>query len=124
MAKMMMTLIMLHMLLLNTIQTAQDGKGATGDATIIGQSILFLTFLIKIVLDYFKDKRDRKWKLEDAERQQQQLQEHERKMREKLDEQTAELKRSARTRVEDLGKTLDQFLTERGRPLQHERKEQ
>lgn len=122
-----MEMISVAVLCFMTFNAFESGMISSGQ----GQLFLFITFLINIFVQIYRERRQRKWDLADREEAKRQLADHETKMVKKVDEQTKAitntvavkvdekineqtdtLTQSMRTRVADFGKNMDTLITD------------
>lgn len=92
------------------IQTVLDSSHFT-TTTNLGQIVLLITFLINMLMQWLREKRQRKWQLEDEQRRTRELTAHEAAMKRELAAKAEEIKQASRTRISDLGTQLDELLT-------------
>lgn len=84
----------------------QDGHPLAGEGTAIGQGILFLTFLINIGVQVWRERNTRK----DAEEAKLDALKREQRIKDALKEQTKEIAKQADARVNSLRKRLNGLL--------------
>lgn len=73
---------------------------------------MLITFVLNIIVQLWREARQRRWQLEDAAQKKRELDEHERHVKAALEDQTRELQKSMRTRVTDLSTRFDELLDE------------
>lgn len=95
---------------------ARKSESVFDNPATIGQLVLLVTFLVNIAVQLWRERRQRKWQLEDQLHQEQKLKEHEQSMKQELASKAEEIKANARTRVSDLGTQLDTLLTTQIQP--------
>lgn len=75
-----------------------------------GQLVLFVTFLVTTLAQWLRERRARKWALEDRQRQQDELFKHELAIKKKLDEQTKEIQATVDDRTAKIRRRLNGLL--------------
>jgi predicted Holliday junction resolvase-like endonuclease len=81
--------------------------------TTLGQVVLLLALIFREWAQTRRDVRTRKWMQEDAVIKQQQLEDHERKMKAQLDAQTKEIKSNLEKRTQEISSHFDSLLEDR-----------
>jgi DNA-binding GntR family transcriptional regulator len=77
-----------------------------------GQFVLLVGLVANILMQLWRERRNRRWQLEDAERSKRELAEHEKAMKAALASQTDDIQKAMRTRVTDFSGRLNHLLDE------------